>query len=312
MTGVSRLAQRLSEKLFENIGERQEFLEAMYGGQSGAPALILMDEKPLSASIEFLPTPAWCPSYVRRFAPTSRPGSQPDHETGRYYILDTSSVFASCALNVFKGHPERILDVCASPGGKSMLAWRKFHPEVLLCNEVIGKRLPALISNLKRCSVSPASVHSIDPQVLGQELLGSTDIVFVDAPCSGQSLIGKGQDAEGCFHPSMINMNANRQRRILASVAPCVRTGGVLAYMTCTFSKDENEGVVEWFLKRFPMFEAVPISELVGYQSKLTPLPCYRLFPHFGEGAGAFCTALRCIEERESSFAELQTVWSSQ
>ena len=145
------------------------------------------------------------------------------HEAGRYYLLDMSSVFASCAMSAFQGTPESILDVCASPGGKSLLAWRRFHPTQMQCNEVIGKRIPALVSNLKRCGVHSASVHSLDPSVLGQQVLGSADIVIVDAPCSGQSLLGKGKEAEGCFHPAQINMNCKRQRRILASVAPCVK-----------------------------------------------------------------------------------------
>lgn len=291
---LSKLAVRLGERLFENAEERNLFLEALGSGESAVPALVLCDDAPLTNAFELLPPPVWSPAYVKRFEKSVRPGSLADHEAGRYYLLDMSSVFASCATHAFTGQPERILDVCASPGGKSILAWRRFQPAELLCNEVIGKRVPALLSNLKRCSVDCASVHSLDPSVLGEQMPASADVVIVDAPCSGQSLIGKGKEAEGCFHPTMINMNANRQRRILASVAPCVKPNGILAYMTCTFSREENEGVVEWFLKRFPLFEAVPLPELAKYQSRLTTQACYRLFPHYGEGAGAFCIALRC------------------
>ena len=79
-------------------------------------------------------------------------------------------------------------------------------------------------------------------------------MVIVDAPCTGQSLLAKGDKALGCFHPVSINKSASRQKRIMANAAQTVAGGGYLAYMTCTFSTEENEQVGEWLMKQFPQF----------------------------------------------------------
>jgi 16S rRNA C967 or C1407 C5-methylase (RsmB/RsmF family) len=94
--------------------------------------------------------------------------------------------------------------------------------------------------------------------------------------------------APGCFHPATINQNANRQKRIIANAANIVAPNGYLAYTTCTYATAENEGVGEWFVKKFPQFKPIVIPHLTDYRSRLTDLPCYRLFPQSKLGAGAF------------------------
>ncbi len=178
--------------------------------------------------------------------------------------------------------------MCASPGGKSIFAWVCLNPQLLLSNEVIGKRLGQLVGNLKRCRVSPAMVLRLDSKVLAEEIPKTAQVVLVDAPCTGQSLIAKGGKAPGCFHPVNINSNANRQKRILANSAQLVAPQGYLVYMTCTYSPEENEGVVSWFLERFPHFQPIKVPHLDEYLSHLVEIPCYRMFPQQGLGAGAF------------------------
>ncbi len=119
------------------------------------------------------------------------------------------------------------------------------------------------------------------------------DVVVVDAPCTGQSLLAKGETAPGCFHPVQINKNANRQRRILANAAQAVAPEGYLAYMTCAYSPEENEDTIAWLLARFPQFQPVIVPALHLFQSHLTDLPCYRMMPQDGLGAGAFTCLLR-------------------
>ena len=129
---------------------------------------------------------------------------------------------------------------------------------------------------------------SRDSQILAETIPETANIVIVDAPCSGQSLLAKGEKAPGCFHPVTINNNANRQKRILANSAKIVAPQGYLAYMTCTYSPAENEQVSEWFVSKFPQFSAVEVPHLAAYQSHLTNLPCYRMWPQDKLGAGAF------------------------
>jgi 16S rRNA C967 or C1407 C5-methylase (RsmB/RsmF family) len=209
-------------------------------------------------------------------------------------------VFAIAPLLTVHSPINLVVDMCASPGGKSIFAWVALQPKLLISNEVIGKRTAALISNLKRCHIGPAIATNIDSKNLAQEITKTAQVVLVDAPCSGQSLIAKGGKAPGCFHPVTINMNANRQKRILANSAQLVAPGGHLMYMTCTYSVEENEQVVGWFLQRFPQFQPIPIPDLAAYQSHLAEFSCYRMFPQSNSGAGAFTVLFENTEVGET------------
>ncbi|MEG3981548.1 RsmB/NOP family class I SAM-dependent RNA methyltransferase, partial [Microcoleus sp. T3B2] len=150
-----------------------------------------------------------------------------------------------------------IVDMCAAPGGKSIFAWKILNPELLLCNEAIGKRMGMPISNLKRCQIQPSAAANVDSKILAEKMPQTANLVIVDALCTGQSLLAKGDKAPGCFHHVTINSNANRQKRILANSAKIVAPQGYLAYMTCTYSTAENEQVSEWLLSKFPEFGPV-------------------------------------------------------
>lgn len=269
-------------------------------------------ERPQELPFATVPGPPWLPDFVDLAAPGERPGQHPLHESGAYYCLDISSVFAASVLTAVPAVPEIVFDVCASPGGKSLFAWRCLRPRFLVANEVIGKRTAQLVGNLKRCGVHPAMVTNADTAVLAHVCPGSADIVIVDAPCSGQSLIAKGHENPGCFHPATINLNANRQRRILANAAAIVAPGGSLAYITCTYAEKENEANLRWLLRQFPDFSAVAVPALEPHRSPLAEPPCYRLWPQEGIGAGAFAALLRKNGEGTRGGIEgLRGVWHS-
>lgn len=273
--------------------------DAIVSGDAGAQAAILLGNSEISAVAdarsEALPRPPWLPAWVVRLAPDTRFGSSELHKSGGIYLLDLSSIFCAVPLVQITQREQapEVLDLCAAPGGKSVFAFRALSPGMLVCNETIGKRLPALISNLSRCQVSPVEVTSVDSAVYAQAAARRFDAVIVDAPCSGQSLCARGESSPGCFHPATINMNSNRQKRILANAGQAVKVGGYLLYSTCTYSPEENERVLEWFLKKFPEFEAQKVVNLEGHRSKLSDQACYRLFPTDGFGAGGFCALLR-------------------
>jgi 16S rRNA C967 or C1407 C5-methylase (RsmB/RsmF family) len=199
-----------------------------------------------------------------------------------------ASVFAAAVLTAIPTRGGQVLDLCAAPGGKSLLARHLLQPDQLWCNEVVRKRVRILIANLKRCGATEAVVFNLDPEVWAEQAPQGATVVLVDAPCSGQSLLAKGDSALGCFHPQLINRNAGRQRRILAAAAAILAPGGYLAYMTCTFSPEENERVGAWLLRTFPQLQAIAVPLLEDYQSSLGDFPCYRLWPQSGLGAGAF------------------------
>jgi len=289
--GPSKLLRKLSRQLFRQSTEQARFLQALLSPQPLHPCILWTRPPPSVFPFAREPRLDWQPPWVDRLALGEKPGRHDLHGAGYYYCLDFSSIFAISTLLHLPQPMDRVVDVCAAPGGKSVFAWVALTPQQLLCNEVIGKRQGPLIGNLKRCGVTRAIALGLDPQKLASLIPGTAQVVIVDAPCSGQSLLAKGSQVPGCFHPVTMNKNANRQKRILANSAQIVAPQGYLAYMTCTYAPAENEQVCEWFLSRFPDFQPAVVPHLAPFQSHLTALPCYRLWPDQGLGAGGF-TAL--------------------
>jgi len=300
MEKPSNLLIKLSRRLFSDPSLQSSFITALTQPQPFLPCILWCREKPDDLPFIVETPTAWQPEFIDRLALNTKPGQYPLHNQGYYYCLDFSSVFAAASLLTIPSPIKVVFDMCAAPGGKGIFASLALKPELLIANEVIGKRLGMLISNLKRCQIQPFMVMNKDPSVLAEMFAKTSDLVIVDAPCTGQSLLAKGEKAAGCFHPANINQCANRQKRIIANSAQIVAPQGYLAYMTCTYSPEENEEVCQWLIKKFPEFEAVEVPHLKDYQSHLTNLPCYRIWPQDRLGAGAF-TAL--FKNREGGTA---------
>ncbi len=312
MEKPSNLLLKLSRRLFENTDKQEDFIDALINPQPFNPAILWCQNQPEVLPFTVESPTEWQPDFVDRLLLGEKPGKHPLHQQGNFYCLDFSSVFAASVLLTISQPVRLVFDMCASPGGKSVFAWKALQPDLLISNEVIGKRLGMLISNLKRCQISPCTVVNRDSSIFAENIPLSSDLVLVDAPCTGQSLLAKGEKAPGCFHPTAINRSANRQKRIIANSAQLVAPQGYLAYMTCTYSAEENEQVCEWFLSKFPRFQAVKISYLDEYQSHLSNIPCYRLFPQDRLGAGAFTVLLQNTEvgkAQEINLDDLSGVW---
>ncbi|BAT54438.1 hypothetical protein NOS3756_34070 [Nostoc sp. NIES-3756] len=304
MEKPSNLLLKLARRLFENLDQQEEFINALIAPQPFNPCILWCQNKPHNLPFSIESPLSWQPSFVDRLHLGEKPGQYSLHHQGYFYCLDFSSVFAASILLTIPQSVRLVFDMCAAPGGKSIFAWQALHPELTICNEVIGKRLGMLISNLKRCHISPSFVVNRDSSIFAEHIPLSSNLVLVDAPCTGQSLLAKGEKAPGCFHPTAINKSANRQKRIIANSAQLVSPQGYLAYMTCTYSPEENEQVCEWFLSRFPRFQAIKINHLEEYQSHLTTIPCYRLFPQHRLGAGAFTVLFQNTDEGQSKEIE--------
>ncbi|MCU0545014.1 MAG: RsmB/NOP family class I SAM-dependent RNA methyltransferase [Oscillatoriaceae cyanobacterium Prado104] len=297
MEKPSNLLLKLSRSLFADSAEQEKFVASVTNPQPFNPAILWLKPRPLEHPFNIEIPLEWQPEFVDRLSRESQPGKHSLHQAGNYYCLDFSSVFAASTLLTISQPINTILDMCAAPGGKSIFAWKTLNPKLLLCNEVIGKRLGMLTSNLKRCQIEPSAAINLDSKILAEKIPATANLVIADAPCSGQSLLAKGDKAPGCFHPVTINNNASRQKRILANSAKIVAPQGYLAYMTCTYSTAENEQVSEWLLNKFPQFQPVEVPHLAKYRSHLTSIPCYRMWPQDKLGAGAFTILLQNIAE---------------
>lgn len=303
-----RLAVKLANKLLGS--EAEAFLAGLYGERDYAPALMWTHGRPEESPFELAPKPSWAPEFIDFSAPGQRPGQSDLQEKGDLYVLDPSSVAEGSVLQgiTLTGHPvpKSILDVCSAPGGKGIFAWRLFQPDLLVANDALRKRLGMLNFNLIRCRVQESLMTSCDPQGLSDPLEGQFDLVIVDAPCSGQSMAAKGKEAGGGFHPATVNQNSNRQKRIIGHSAMTVKPGGFLAYMTCTYSPEENEDVIRWLRRKMPEFVPVALPHMTDMQSHLADFPCIRVWPHKGPGAGGFS----CLLQRQGGDEyELNREW---
>ena len=184
---------------------------------------------------------------------TVRPGKHPYHEAGVYYIQEPSAMAVAEALEPKPG--ERILDLCAAPGGKSThLAGKMDQQGLLVCNEIHPARAKILAQNVERMGIANAVVTNMEPAGLVDTFTGFFDGIVVDAPCSGEGMFRKDENARNEWSPDHVILCANRQDGILDCAAQMLRVGGRIAYSTCTFSPEENEQAVERFLERHPEF----------------------------------------------------------
>ena len=175
-------------------------------------------------------------------------GDLPAHHAGMFYSQEPSASSAVTVLNPQKG--DKVLDLCAAPGGKStQIAAMLMGEGLLWSNEIVKERANILLSNIERMGVKNAVVSTCHPQKLCSELQGYFDKVLVDAPCSGEGMFRRDEIAVKEWSIAHVKACAVRQLSILNSAAVAVKQGGVLVYSTCTFSKEENEEVVELFLK---------------------------------------------------------------
>ncbi len=245
----------------------------------------------LSANLEPVP---WCDAgfYVSHEA---RVGSSLAHALGLIYVQEASAMAVAQALGPQPG--ERVLDLCAAPGGKTThIAALMRGSGLLVANEINASRARILEENLERLGC-PGIVCSEDPARLAQSWPAYFDRVLVDAPCSGEGMFRKNPDAAQEWRPELVMACSRRQTEILESAAALLKPGGTLVYSTCTFAPEENETVIERFLESHPEFELLEITgfssgrpDWANDSSELTKTA--RLWPHLLRGEGHFIAKL--------------------
>lgn len=187
-------------------------------------------------------------------------GSDPYHAAGLFYMQEPSAMSVAANSDIAPGM--KVLDLCAAPGGKSGgIAARLSGKGLLISNEPILSRAKLLVQNLERLGVMNAAVTNVYPNVISKLLPRFFDRVLVDAPCSGEGMFRKDVRAIAEWSPEHVISCAVRQKAILNSAAECVAPKGKLIYSTCTFSHEENEGVIDEFLSAHPEFELESIQK---------------------------------------------------
>lgn len=228
-------------------------------------------------------------------------GNTPEHHAGMIYMQDPGAMATACAVEVTPDM--RVADLCAAPGGKSgQIAERLGEGGFLLSNEYVPKRAKIIVGNLERLGVKCAAVTSLDTSVLAELYPGYFDLVIVDAPCSGEGMFRKSDEALDEWSEENVAACAERQKDIIANGAAMVRPGGMLLYSTCTYSEEENEQVVEHLLGIRSDFTLTDVNERVrkvtrdgirreSYHKEITK--CRRFYPHLTPGEGQFIALLK-------------------
>lgn len=227
----------------------------------------------------------------------SKAGAEILHEAGAWYLQEPSAMIPAAVLNAQPG--ERILDLCAAPGGKTTQnALRMAGQGTIVCNEPIADRARILSRNVERMGIPNAIVISAWPEKLAAMWPEAFDAIQCDAPCSGEGMFRRHPETRDEWNPEAPAGCAKRQGDILDSAAVMLRQGGRMVYSTCTLNRIENEDVVEAFLLRHPDFELVPF-ELPGLSA---PEGMLTIYPHRIKGEGHFVALLRRKGEGRASW----------
>lgn len=228
------------------------------------------------------------------------PARHPYYAAGLYYLQEPSAMTPASRLPVEPG--ERVLDLCAAPGGKATeLAVRLRGRGVLVANDISASRARALLHNLELFGASNILVTNEVPARLAEVFGGYFDKILVDAPCSGEGMFRKSQEAISAWSLERVRFFAKQQKTIVESAVRMLRPGGMMLYSTCTFSAEENEGTVAETLERFPELELIPMEGYEGFESGRPKWGggcaalerCVRIWPHKMPGEGHFLALFR-------------------
>lgn len=221
------------------------------------------------------------------------------HQSGAVYSQEPSAMFVGATAAPQPG--EKVLDLCAAPGGKTThLASYLQGTGLLVTNEINRKRVKVLAENVERFGVRSAVILNDSPDRLSPAFTDYFDKVLVDAPCSGEGMFRKDPEAMSYWSLDYVQECATRQREIMTEALKMVKPGGQLIYSTCTFAPEEDEQMMAWVLKNFPDFRLVPIKKVGGVVDARPEwadgnpelAKAARLFPHLMSGEGHFVAKL--------------------
>ena len=222
----------------------------------------------------------------------------PLFHAGTYYVQEASSMFLEQALKqtVDLSKPIKVLDLCAAPGGKSTHIQSLISKDSLLvCNEVIRSRANVLKDNIIKWGCGNVVVTNNDPKDFSK-LENYFDVIVIDAPCSGSGLFRRDPGAIEEWSENNVQLCSQRQQRILADVWPALKLGGIIIYSTCSYSKEEDEAILDWMMGEL-VVDSCPLSVdslwgIVSVQSAEGAYG-YRFWPDKVKGEGFFIACFK-------------------
>lgn len=229
-------------------------------------------------------------------------GNHPFHHAGMVYVQEPGAMMPAECIDIEKNW--KVLDMCAAPGGKSTQLKNKLgEAGLLVSNEIIPSRCKILTGNIERLGLKNCVTTCMDTKKLADTFPDCFDLIMVDAPCSGEGMFRKEEQAIAEWSRENVRMCAERQREILENACFCLKDGGYIIYATCTFSLEENEMVIDAFLRDHPEFEIVKVRPSVEENTcdGIFFEGCHcesisyarRFYPHKSKGEGQFAAVLK-------------------
>jgi len=255
-----------------------------------------IDKDSFESSIDYLGDKVpWCEeSYY--IADNQRPGKDLFYHCGLFYIQEPS---ASLPVELLDPRPgEFVLDLCAAPGGKTTQIGAKMgNTGLVVANDVNYKRSLSLKRNVQLFGLSNTAVTNEQPLTLKRCFHGYFDKILVDAPCSGEGMFRRDDRTKNKYDGYEINKFTNLQKTILGTAGDMLKPGGSMVYSTCTFSLEENEEIIDWFLNQNPEFRTIPADNLFQLKNHVSfGLKGFddaiRIWPHRQKGEGHFAVRL--------------------
>jgi len=229
-------------------------------------------------------------------------GKHPYHHAGLFYSQDPS---AQAPINLLDIKEDwKVLDLCASPGGKSIQIASKLKTGFLISNEYNTKRSQILYSNIERMGFNNVIITNSDSKDFKNNFEGFFDFIVIDAPCSGEGMFRKSSEAITEWSLENIEICIKRQKEILSNASKLVKTNGYILYSTCTYEIEENEKMVEWFVNNYN-YEIKDFNKNVdnysvkGLKTSVDTTKSRRFYPHISNGEGQFVCLLQNKNEVE-------------
>lgn len=306
---VIRLPEKFEKRMRELLGEEYEAFAKGYETEHAAGLRVNTMklsaeefEKVVPFGVRKIP---WIRNGFYYDADIVQPAKHPYYFAGLYYIQEPSAMTPAAVLPVVPG--ERVLDLCAAPGGKSTeLAAKLCGEGVLVSNDISNSRAKALLKNLELFGTKNAIILSESPAKLSERFEGYFDKILVDAPCSGEGMFRKSPAIMKNWEQYGVAYYQKLQREILPFAVRMLRPGGMLLYSTCTFSPEEDEDTLAFLLREYP--ELSMVEPAVTYEGFAPARPewadapeevrkAIRIWPHRMEGEGHFVALLKKSED---------------
>lgn len=220
-----------------------------------------------------------------------RLGKHPYFHCGLYYIQEPSSMAVEHILNVKSD--DYVLDMCSAPGGKACyVASHLSNNGLMICNDMNRLRASILSHNIERFGLKNTIVLNSDPAKLVPLFTGFFDKIILDAPCSGEGMFRKLDQAVTTWSMDKVKECAYIQRNLIDQAYQMLKKDGILIYSTCTYSLEENEMQVDYMVNQLNM-ELLPIQKEKGMESGYHNEHVVRMYPHKNIGEGQFIALLK-------------------